>query len=179
MKYSIGINIAKWGEKELEEFIKDNSSLFYSFAYRYIRSQPEIEDILQDCYIKLWDNRKKIGQLSSPMNYMFTMIKNNALNRISYNSKMSNDSELDYCDDTDFYNNLIEAESSKIIADAVSSLSPLSQKVLDLVIQGKSLNEIAEELNISINSVKTVKYRAIARLSKVLPNKLFISLFTL
>lgn len=176
MDYNYSLNIAQWDEKALEDFILKNSSLFFAFAYRYMKQDDEIEDLLQECYLKLWRDRKKTGTLSSPINYLFTMIKNGALNKIDRNRKIDIGIAYDVSDDTDFYNNIIEAESNMIIAQAVSTLSSQSQEVLELVIAGKSLDEIATILNLSINSVKTVKYRAITKLSQILPKKL-LSLF--
>lgn len=174
MNYSYSINIATWTEKDLKDFIENNSNLFFAFAYRYMKQQDEIEDLIQECYLKLWRDRKKIGQIASPINYVFTMIRNGALNRIEHNRKISIGIECDMCDNDHFYNNIIEAESSLIIAQAINTLSPQSQEVLKLVVEGKSLDEIAEILNISVNSVKTVKYRAITKLSKILPERLLL-----
>lgn len=177
MKYSCSINIANWSEKDLTNFVEDNSSLFFAFACRYLKQHDEIEDLIQECYLKLWRDRKKIGTISSPINYVFTMIKNGALNKVEYNSKLDVGIQCDICDDAHFYSAMIEAESSRIIAQAVSTLSPQSQEVLRLVIEGKSLDEIAKLLNLSINSVKTVKYRAISKLSKILPPRLLVLFF--
>lgn len=177
MIQSVPENIAEWCEIELEVFIKNNSSLFFAFAFRYIKNQEEIEDLIQDCYLTLWNDRKKIGRVESPINYMFTMIKNRAINRLKRKSKIDIGIKEDISDQTDFCNNIIEVESSKIIADAVKLLSPQSQVVVNLLIQGFSLDEISKKLSISINSVKTIKYRAIDKLAKKLPRYLFIKLF--
>lgn len=176
MNCSCSINIANWTEKDLNDFIENNSSLFFAFAHRYLRQEDEIEDLIQECYLKLWCDRKKIGIILSPVNYFFTMIKNGALNRIEHNSKISIGIQFDRFDDNHFYNAIIEAESSQIIAEAIRTLSPQSQEILQLVVDGKSLDEIADHLNLSVNSVKTVKYRAISRLSKILPKKLLLTL---
>lgn len=174
MDYDCSINIANWTENDLRDFIENNSSLFFAFAYRYIKQQDEVEDLIQESYLKLWRDRKKIGNITSPINYIFTMIKNGALNTIEHNRRISIGIEHDVRDNTDFYNTIIEVESSQIIAETIRTLSPQSQEVLNLVVDGKSLDEIAYILNLSINSVKTVKYRAITKLSKILPKKILI-----
>lgn len=60
MNYSCSINIANWTEKDLNDFIENNSSLFFAFAYRYLKQEDEIEDLIQECYLKLWCDRKKL-----------------------------------------------------------------------------------------------------------------------
>lgn len=53
MKRYYSINIVDWNDKDFEDFIEDNSSLFFAFAYRYIKNKQDIKDILQECYIKM------------------------------------------------------------------------------------------------------------------------------
>lgn len=45
--------------------------------------------------------------------------------------------------------------------------------------EGKSIPEIAQELDLSINTVKTVKYRALKRLSSLLSKEDFLLLLLL
>lgn len=44
-----------------------------------------------------------------------------------------------------------------MIAQAIMKLSPQSQQVILMSIEGKSMKEIAEDLDITVNTVKTVK----------------------
>lgn len=174
MKRCYSKNIIDWGNKDFEDFIEDNSSLFYAFAYRYIKDKQDIKDILQECYIKMWKNKKQISSMESPLNYIFTMIKNQALNYIRDHKKdfVELESIPNYNDDKDFLSNIFEAECSRIIADAIRQLSPQSQQVIKRVMVGKTMDEIARELNVSVNTVKTIKYRAVNNLAKLLPKNL-------
>lgn len=174
MKRYYSIKILDWGDKDFEDFIEDNSSLFYAFAYRYIKDKQDIKDILQDCYIKMWSNKKQISSMESPLNYIFTMIKNRALNHIRDHKKdfVELASIPNYDNKEDFWGNIFEAECSKIMADAIRELSPQSQEVINRIVAGQTMEEVAKELNVSINTVKTIKYRAVDKLAKMLPPRM-------
>lgn len=168
--------------EEIVVFIRENSPMFYLFASKYITNHDEIEDVLQECCMKLWINKDTITISTSATNYVFTMIRNIAYDRKK--SKHMDTVEFDEVkeslfSDEDMLRNIIEIESSKIIADALKQLSPMSRKVMNYVLEGKKNKEIAEELGISINSLKTIKYRALARLSTLLPKNLLIALISI
>lgn len=55
---------------------------------------------------------------------------------------------------------LIKEEAFRILDKAIKTLSPQTQQVLNLSLRGLSVKEIAKDLKISVNTVKTVKSRA-------------------
>ena len=66
--------------------------------------------------------------------------------------------------------NVIEEEVYSMIYKAIDELAPQSKKVILLSLQELSNGEIAEQLGISINSVRTLKVEGIA-------TRLFLSSF--
>lgn len=85
-------------------------------------------------------------------------------------------SYMNISDENTFLQNIIEVEASNMIAQAIMKLSPQSQQVILMSIEGKSMKEIAEDLDITVNTVKTVKYRAIERLAGLLSKEDFVCL---
>lgn len=81
--------------------------------------------------------------------------------------------------DTSLFGNIIEAESSCLIAEALKKLSSQSRQVILLSLEGQSIAQIADELHVTVNTVKTVKYRALKRLSELLSKEDFLLLFFL
>lgn len=183
MSKTLPLNLADWDEHCMQEFIEQNSSSFYVFANRYVEDKKAIDDFLQEAYIKLWTHRKNIGSVKSPRNYFFTILRNVILDRWTYLQQSGHDRSiqeyLDISSNETFVENLIEAESSNLIAQAIRKLSPQSQRVILYTLQGNSLNEIAENLQISINTVKTIKYRALKQLSEFLTKEDFLLLLFL
>ncbi len=180
MSKNIPLNLADWDEHCMQEFIKQNSSSFYVFASHYVDNKETIDDFLQEAYIKLWTHRKTIGAVKSPRNYFFTVIRNVIIDNWTYYQQ--NDQEKDTLDylniasNETFIEHMIEAESSCLIAEAIQKLTPQSRKVILMTLQENNMNEIADALNISINTVKTIKYRALKQLSEYLSKEDFLLL---
>lgn len=178
MSKELPLNLADWDEHCMQEFIEKNSSSFYLFASRYVDDKEVIDDFLQEAYIKLWTHRKTIGIVKSPRNYFFTIIRNAILDKWVYlqqsNHEKNMEEYLNISSNETFIENIIEAESSLLIAKAIEKLSPQSQQVILMTMKGNNMNEIAETLHITINTVKTVKYRALKHLSELLSKEDFL-----
>ncbi len=166
------VDISRWDAKNLDTFIQENAAIFRVFASRYVHDADMIDDILQEAYIKLWTNRAKIGVVKSPRNYFFTIIKHTIFDNKDVFCRKGVEHDLKACeqiaDDNSFLRNILEVETANIIAQAIMKLSPQSQKVILMSLDGESMKNIAEELDVTINTVKTVKYRAVERLSELL-----------
>ena len=178
MSKELPLNLADWDEHCMQEFIEENSSSFYLFASRYVDDKEVIDDFLQEAYIKLWTHRKTIGTVKSPRNYFFTIIRNVILDKWAYlqqsNHEKNMEESLNISSNETFIENIIEAESSLLIAKAIEKLSPQSQQVILMTMKGNNMNEIAETLHVTINTVKTVKYRALKQLSELLSKEDFL-----
>lgn len=62
----------------------------YAFAYKYTRYGSAAEDIVQQAFLKLWENRSNLNPVSGLGGYLFTISKNLTLNTLrSYNSRTS------------------------------------------------------------------------------------------
>lgn len=172
MQKEIHPDIATWDDYDFRAFIKENAAVFHVFAARYIKDEDTINDILQESLVKLWLNRKKIGELRSPRNYFYTIIKNTIFDHWQNTSKERlEDVFRNYehiADNETFFWNMIEAESAHLIVQAIKTLSPQSQRVIFMTMEGEKIKDIAEILSISVNTVKTIKYRALERLSELL-----------
>lgn len=177
-------DISTWDEHTMEEFIRRNSPVFHAFAGRYVDDPDAIDDFLQEAYVKLWTHRHDIGRVSSPHNYFFTILRHTIIDKWAWQSRrdpsVDEDTYLDISSGETFIDNLIATESSRLIAEAIGKLSPQSRQVIALLAEGKSMPEIAELLGVSLNTVRTVKYRALERLSGLLSREdLLVLLFLL
>ncbi len=162
----------------MQVFIQQNASLFRVFAERFVDEADAIDDFLQEAYIRLWTRRKSIGKVSSLRNYFYAILRNVIVDKCSYLSRSERLDETEYLklsSNETFIQHIIEAESSRLIAEAIGKLSPQSRKVIGMTIEGKTLLEIAESLHVTVNTVKTVKYRAMNRLSELLSKEDFFT----
>ncbi|MEG0499506.1 MAG: sigma-70 family RNA polymerase sigma factor [Rikenellaceae bacterium] len=166
-------------EAIFEQFVQKNTVILYSFTKRYLNNQQEIEDIVQDSLYKLWNEREKFSTINSPHNNLFKIIKNSALNLLRNKKRLVYNSQLDpdNYSESDFLNDIIATESSFIIAEAIETLPEQSRNVMLLHLSGLKGEEIARELGISVSSVKTLKTFSMKKLAKIVPKKLFLTIF--
>ena len=69
---------------------------------------------------------------------------------------------------------MIEEEVYSIVYKAIDELAPRSKKVILLSLQELSNGEIAEQLGISINSVRTLKQNAYKKLKGLLRDYFYL-----
>ena len=63
-----------------------------------------------------------------------------------------------------------------MIGEAIMQLSPQSRQVMQMTLDEMSLADIAAALDVSVNTVKTIKYRALKRLATMLLREDFLLL---
>jgi RNA polymerase sigma-70 factor (ECF subfamily) len=49
----------------------------YGFALKYLKSEAEAEELVQDVFLKIWEDRKKLKGESSLQAYLFTLSYHN------------------------------------------------------------------------------------------------------
>ena len=146
--------------------LKDNfESLFNefypalcSFAQHYIDDKDKAEDIVQDVFIAFWKDHSESNQIGSIKAYLYTSVKNKCLNYLKHNVVVNKYVESEKKESISyFFDHVIEEETHRMIYNAIEELPPRCKEIVLLSLQGLKNNEIAEELNVSINTVKTQK----------------------
>lgn len=170
----------KLHRNNFEAFVLSNSVLFYSFAKRYVSNQYIIEDILQDCYVKLWGNIDNLGHISHAKIYMFTMIKNAAINLnkreqlIELTDNIEEHFEQEgYIPSESFMDDIFEEETNAILVKALATLPKKQRKVILLSLNGYKNSEIATLLGTTEDSVKSRKKRALKKLTDITSSMLY------
>ena len=152
-----------------------------SFCTRFSIQKTDAEDIVQDVILSLWRSRSKFNSFKALTTYLYCSIKNASLNTLRKNSKMS---VLDIADCfQDLQNNaksiqdiLIEEEYYRQIHVAINNLNPKRKEVILLAMKGLTNKEIAKSVEVSINTIKTLKVKAYQALRQELEGSVFLLL---
>ena len=131
----------------------------FSLAFKYLLNKELAEDAVQNLFLKLWLKKEEIDETKPINRYLFTMLKNDLLNTLRDSKK--NIYLLEDClsmvlelEDNSQNENL-KQEQMNIIQQALEQLSPQRRKVIEMKVSGKYSNqEIADKLNLSINTIK-------------------------
>lgn len=121
-------------------------------ALFYVHDLPVAEDMVQDVFAKLWESRKEIGAIDNIRAYLTYAVKNRCLNYLEHEQAISKHQQ-------EYIRQLAEEESVEELISAVQTslakLPPKRRKIVELsVVEGKSYQEIADQEEISINTVK-------------------------
>jgi len=142
------------------------SQRVYRFAYSYLKSRPEAEEIVQECFLKLWEKRAGLRPEDSLKGYLFTIAHHTILNQLrqhrhygAYQAAMahvppataiSTESQVEF------------AELEQVYLSALEKLPPKRRQVFTLSRQqGLSYPEIAREMNLSVKTVETQMAQAL------------------
>ncbi|WP_025741658.1 RNA polymerase sigma factor [Aquimarina pacifica] len=144
----------------------------FLFGRQYTQDTGYIKDCIHDLFLDIYKYRKKLSDVDNVKYYLFTSLKRK-INK-KYKSKIKLFSSEDKKDDiVSVYQSaedaIIEKENfSEIttkLSDALTSLSNRQRRgVLLKFNEEKSYEEIASILGISIESVRTLIYRAMKKM---------------
>lgn len=155
--------------------------LLYTLAYKYLMSEEMSKDAVQHVFSKLWENRNNISINTSLKNYLFTMTKNHILNIIrNQNSAIQKNYEIAQTAETTEDNLLRKIEESELkqsFYDAINKLPENKKEICLLKIRDELSNqEIADKMELSINTIKTHYSESVKILRRYLSHLMFFAL---
>nr|WP_320120419.1 RNA polymerase sigma-70 factor [uncultured Marinifilum sp.] len=166
--------------KAFEELFNQLYPSMCVLAREYVKDDGVAEDIAQESFIKLWNSREKYDSISSLKSFLYVMVKNMSLNHLR-RDKLGNQytDSLIKEDFLNFNNHIVEEETYRILQQAIEKLPKQSAKVMMLSLQGLQNQEIADRLEVSVNTVKTLKYNSLKTLRTKLKDYFFLLLLLL
>ena len=134
------------------------------------------EDIAQDTFVNFWIQKENVSQHEIAIkNYLYLTSKNLCLNQIRHNNIVKEyqaKNQFPVFDDTYIVNAIVSSEISSRIYQAIETLPGQCREVTRMAyVHGLKNQEIADNLQISINSVRAHKQRAIQLLRDKLDKK--------
>jgi RNA polymerase sigma-70 factor (ECF subfamily) len=151
------------------------------FAERYGLSFDVAEDLVQDLFARLWENRKSTVITTSIKSYLFQSTRNQCLNYLKHDEVQKKFRDYTLHVHTDrFYNDaIIEEELNYAIYQAIDNLPPQCREILKLSrFDGKSHDEIAAKMGITKKTINNQLGKAFKLIKKYLiDNEILIFCF--
>jgi len=152
--------LKKGDHSAFERIFEQYSKQLFQFSLSYLKSEEVAKDIVQEVFIKIWNNRKEIKTDTSFQSYLFTIALNSVrkyFNKVSRLNEIRHDILIDFSrmkpefDDRSDYQALLDK-----LDELIRQMPEKRREVfIKKKIEEKSLKEISEELNIT---TKTVEY---------------------
>lgn len=145
----------------LEYFFQKYMELLYYRALGYVKNPQAAEDIVQEVFIRFWDNRKKLDITLSVAAYLTRSVVNSCKNYLEHLSVRQR-YEQDYQHENPEAGEKLEYEEEELellrerLRIFIDSLPEKCREVFLLAcVEGLKYREVAERLGVSVNTVKT------------------------
>ena len=137
------------------------------FASQLVGNQPDAEDIVKDTYVKLWQKHTDFATPQNIKAFLYITTRNACLNFLRHiQVKESSRKELLYLEEEKgqelIINQMIRAELMQEIYTEIEKLPEKRRMVFKLAyLEGLKNDEIADQMRISIHTVKEHKGKAL------------------
>jgi RNA polymerase sigma-70 factor (ECF subfamily) len=181
-------------ENNKNSFFEDIYVKYYSrmkrFALQYVLIEEDAENIVQDIFMKLWEQRDRLLCYDHLIPFLFISLKNSCIDFIRHKQfvseakdKMAEDYQLtlktNYSALEEFDDGALYKENlDEIINKALSALPERCREIfIKSKIEGRKQKEIAEELNLSLNTVENQIAIAYKKLREELKDLILLLIF--
>lgn len=170
------ILIAQGDELAFKQLFDSYVTKLYPYILEVIKSPTGAEDILQDCFVRIWLNRDKLDIIQNPSSWIFKITLNecyNVLRRKMTENKVLGVLRQDHSDrDHHDQQDIQYAQTKRFIAEAIGGLTPQRKRIYELSrINGLKVSQIAIELDLSVSTVKNTLSAALTFIREHLATK--------
>jgi RNA polymerase sigma factor (sigma-70 family) len=158
--------------------------ILFSYGKKLLYDDDDVEDLIQDLFIDLWQSRERLSDVDSPKFYLFRALRRRIhkstlpLRGIVQNWESTNEDSLPVTLPKEFY--LIEEEDFQKQKDSLNSwLKTLPIRQYEVLMlryyQDFSYAQISEILSINEQSVRNLIQRAVLKLRHLSLHTIFIA----
>ncbi len=161
------VEALKAGDEQMFKAVyMEYSAALRTYANTILRDREAAYEVVQDVFMAVWLNRKKLDETKLLRNYLLRAVHNNSLRLLKYNTirKLREEKamaeQLKACEE-----NEEPLQGAEILSVIVARLPEQSRRVLRMSYWEKKKNaDIAAELSISVRTVETILYKVIKKL---------------
>lgn len=155
--------LTKDDEQAFDALFEHYSALIYRFAYSYLKSRPDAEEIVQECFLKIWEKRRHL-RVDMPLKaYLFTTAHNAILNQLRQQQQRNRFQAYSAGLAPGHVGNEVEFKELESLYRAALEQLPSKRREIFILSrqQGLSYPEIAQQLNLSVKTVEAQMTQAL------------------
>ncbi|SHF84352.1 RNA polymerase sigma-70 factor, ECF subfamily [Fodinibius roseus] len=164
-------NVQQGDEKAFERLFKKYFYDLSRFAWRYVKSKAVAEELVQEVFADIWDNRKVWNPTSSLKLYLYQSVKHQALDYLKH-EQVRDEYDPQWREKREhptirLQDTRREEQIRKAINKEIEALPPRSKMTYKLHRHdGLTYKEIAEVMDVSVKTVESQMTRTLKRLRK-------------
>lgn len=140
----------------------------FRLCYSYTRSETQAEDLVQECFSKVWINLSSFEHRSDYSTWIYRIAANTCLmqlrkeknNPIEYHNNLKDNSSEEKYEDKE--------EQSNVLYGAIAELNEIDRIIISMVLEDVPQKQIGEVLGITENNVNIKVYRIKKQLKELL-----------
>jgi RNA polymerase sigma-70 factor (family 1) len=155
--YELVEKLRKGDIDAFDQVFKKYGNRLFGFALSYLKSKEDTEGLVQDVFLKIWENRKNLKKESSLKSYLFTIAyhdmcqifrKKQIHERFLEEKSATTDSKINMEEQLEYKATLEQLD--KLLAQLPEKQRIIFTKSRN---EGKSTKEIAEEMNLAPGTI--------------------------
>ena len=149
------------------------------FAQKYVGNFND-EDIVSSVFSNMYQKKLTFDSQDEFVFYLYKSVKNKCLDALKADSRMMNRNQIysEELENDNLFNQIVENETLAETYREIQSLPTYSKRIIELsYFEGFSNQEIADELELSLQTIKNYKRNAVASLRTALLKKILSFLF--
>ena len=163
--------------KAFHTLYRDYYAAMVVYALKFLKVKEEAEDAVQDVFLSLWEAEKPFDSIDNLRSFLYTSVKNRCLNILRERSVRRKYEEHII----DFYKEMeneepIEQTYAEVLGEVyrlIDELPPRCREIFLLHMDGRKNEEIAQALDIAVNTVKAQKAKAVSFLKEQSQSRFF------
>lgn len=168
----LNIRLKEGNPSAFEELFKKTFPRMLGYCKLFIHDQAQANDLVQECFVKLWEKRTTIKSTQSIESLLFVMLRNKCLNYLrdlklhdfEGNIELLKENELQHLYQLDFIGKEEKTLEETLIEAIHVSVEKLPEKrklvFIKAKIEGKKNKDVADELGISLKAVEKHLHQA-------------------
>lgn len=174
--------IIEYNSREFKVLFERFFPALSMLAERILKSEEKGKDIAQEAFVKLWSRDSEDFKDENALRiYLYVLVKNACITELRKEKRLQNTSLEEGAlpePEQEFLNEVLREETYQLLREAIKELPPQGARVIELSLKGYKIADVAEELGVSVNTVKTLKKRAYNSLRERLGGQFVVLLLT-
>ncbi|MBE6334494.1 MAG: RNA polymerase sigma-70 factor [Bacteroidales bacterium] len=147
----------------IDKLYRNYFKLLVEYAFSYVHKRDVAEDIAQEAFLSLNNHSLNFSTERALRSYLFTSARNLSLDIIKHQKVEQRYSEhytVENCVDIPYWENQMDHDIMEMLFTAIDKLPKRCREIFLLHMDGHTNEQIALQFDISVETVKTQKKRA-------------------
>ncbi|MDP2336400.1 MAG: RNA polymerase sigma-70 factor [Bacteroidota bacterium] len=176
--FQLNIRLKEGNPSAYKELFKQTFARMLGYCRLFVHDQAQANDLVQECFVKLWEKRTTINTYQSVESLLFVMLRNRCLNylrdqklhTVEKDINLLEENELQHLYQLDFAGKEEKTLEEKLLESIRKSVEKLPEKrkfvFIKTKIEGKKNKDVADELGISVKAVEKHLHQAKEQIRK-------------